>query len=130
TSMGRLLPDVVIWRGGRVIAILDAKYKLIADRAEAPAGVTREDRYQLAGYLGAQDDSAVVGILAYPAEVADDGNELPPDLWQTSSAEAHSPWRGPGATTASFSRLSFAPDRASNHLRELLSTAFAAPIAS
>ena len=123
TTMGRLLPDVVVRRAGRVTAILDAKYKLIGDRAEAPMGIAREDRYQLAGYLTAQQDAGVVGMLVYPAELGSEGNELPPDRWQRSSGEEKSPWRGPSGTTASFSRVSFDPDTASSQLRRALSIA-------
>src|SRR5262249_7127658 len=126
TSMGRLLPDIVVRRGGRVTAIVDAKYKLIGDRVDAPAGVTREDRYQLAGYLTSQEDAGVVGMLIYPAELDSEGNELPPDRWHKSSAEEKSPWRGPSETTASFGRLSFVSDKATSHLRRSLSTAAAA----
>ncbi len=120
TCMGRLLPDLLIRRDEQVQAVLDAKYKLIADRAEAPQGVQREDRYQLAGYLTRFGDANVTGGLIYPAELDEEGNELPPDQWTRSTAEAEGPWDGPGETTAVFSRISFDPARAAQRIRELL----------
>ena len=122
-SMGRLLPDVLIHRGGEVRAVLDAKYKLITDRPEAPQGVSREDRYQLAGYLSRFGDGDVIGGLVYPAELNEEGNELPPDQWTRSTAEAEGPWSGPDDIPAVFTRISFDKKRAAARLRQLLDTA-------
>ena len=116
-AMGLLLPDVVVRRQRRPVAIVDAKYKLVANRTEARRGVTREDRYQLAGYLTSCDERGVQGLLAYPAELDADGTEIPPDLQKVSSAEDDGPWRGPGRTTARFKRISFNPDRAVAQLK-------------
>lgn len=122
-SMGRLLPDIAIYGNGRVKAIVDAKYKLISDRADAPQGVTREDRYQLAGYLATLGHRDMVGMLAFPAELDDFGNELGHEQQAISSAEADGPWSGPSATTVLFSRISFEPTRATQQLRVALSAA-------
>lgn len=116
-AMGLLLPDIVVQKNRRPVAIVDAKYKLVANRTEARRGVTREDRYQLAGYLTSCDEPGVQGLLAYPAELDADGTEIPSDLQKVSSAEADGPWRGPGRTTARFKRISFNPDWAVAQLK-------------
>jgi 5-methylcytosine-specific restriction enzyme subunit McrC len=119
-SMGLLLPDIVVRRSGNPVAILDAKYKLVANRKEAHLGVTREDRFQLAAYLSAYRDTIPRGMLVYPAELSDDGLEKPADQQRLSSAEADGPWRGPSGTLAHFVRLSFDPERATAQLRTAL----------
>lgn len=118
--MGRLLPDTVVSRNGRPIAVVDAKYKLIHDRLDAPQGVAREDRFQLAGYLSALGIRELVGMLAFPVELDDRGHELVADEQSKSSAEAHNPWKAPSRTTAYFSRISFNPVRAISQVREVL----------
>jgi 5-methylcytosine-specific restriction enzyme subunit McrC len=122
-TMGRLLPDIVVYRKRNAVAIFDAKYKLISDRGEAPQGVTREDRYQLAGYLATLGHRDMVGMLAYPAELDNRGKECRNEQQAISSAEAEGPWSGPADTTALFSRISFDPERATRQLRAALSTA-------
>jgi 5-methylcytosine-specific restriction enzyme subunit McrC len=122
-TMGRLLPDIVVYRKREAIAIVDAKYKLISNRAEARQGVTRDDRYQLAGYLAGLGHRDMVGMLAYPAELDKRGQERLLDQQAVSSAEAEGPWRGPVDTTALFSRISFEPARATQQLRAALNTA-------
>jgi 5-methylcytosine-specific restriction enzyme subunit McrC len=119
-AMGLLLPDIVVQKNRRPVAIVDAKYKLVANRTEARRGVTREDRYQLAGYLTSFDEPGVHGMLAYPAELDAQGSEIPPDSQKVSSAEADGPWRGPGHTTARFERISFDPDRAVTQLKAVI----------
>lgn len=119
--MGRLLPDIVVYRKGTPVALIDAKYKLIRDRSETPQGVTREDRFQLAGYLAALGHPGQVGMLAYPAELDQGGAELPPGQQAISSAEANGPWSAPADTTALFSRISFEPERAVQQVRDVLS---------
>jgi 5-methylcytosine-specific restriction enzyme subunit McrC len=120
-AMGLLLPDVVVRRKGRPVAIVDAKYKLVANRPDARRGVTREDRYQLAGYLTSCDEPGVQGVLIYPAELDANGTEVPPDMRKVSSAEADGPWRGPGLTKACFKRISFNPNRAVMQLKAAIS---------
>ncbi len=122
-GMGKLLPDIEVSGGVSLDAILDAKYKLVHDRREAPMGVTREDRYQLAGYLSALchlADGSLTGALLYPAVLDDDGIEIDPDAAPLSSAERFSPWIGPESSTASFLRISFDPKCAVSQIRRLL----------
>jgi len=45
--MGGLKPDVLVRRAGRVVAVIDAKYKRLANTQERPDGVDRSDLYQL-----------------------------------------------------------------------------------
>ena len=92
------------FEGPPAIAILDAKYKLVGDRAEAPSGVSRDDRYQLAGYLAAQEESGMIGVLVYPADLAEDGRERPREDWAAEHRRGSEPVAGPRETTASFSR--------------------------
>ena len=69
--LGRLKPDVLLFgiRTGRLLAIIDAKYKTTEPSLERPDGIYREDLYQLAAYLSAHGDAkeALSGGLVYPA---------------------------------------------------------------
>lgn len=121
--MGSLLPDVLVTEKTKPTAVFDAKYKLIVDRAEAPEGVARDDRYQLAGYLSTLEPEAIeplLGALVFPAALDGHGRETPGAADQPSTAEEFSPWRGPGSTRAWFQRISFSPAIATKHLRNLL----------
>ena len=93
--MGRLLPDFIVGDLAQPDAIIDAKYKRLAD----PFPVNREDLYQLTSYLASYSGRVVRprGILAYPL--------LPESAM--SSAEAGGPWslQWDAGGTAEFLRL-------------------------
>ena len=60
--LGRLYPDIIVGAAGRPRAIIDAKYKPLAD----PRGVDSDDLYQLASYLaGYESDPRPLGMLGY-----------------------------------------------------------------
>lgn len=83
-GMGRLKPDVLVLDDKGVVAVLDAKYKRLADTRERPRGVDREDLYQLAAYAGRYAPSLVAALL-YPRS----GDRL-------STAESAGPWHAHG----------------------------------
>ncbi|MDV7171942.1 hypothetical protein R4144_00735 [Gordonia amicalis] len=94
SGLGRLYPDIVVGPVDRPVAIIDAKYKPLAD----PRGVDREDLYQLNAYLTAHTDthSALFGALAYvdfPGQV------------RSAYAEARGPWRTEYGHRVVFTRL-------------------------
>lgn len=92
-GMGRLKPDVLVFRGERAEAVIDAKYKRLAFSRERPNGVDQADMYQLAAYASRYEPEKVAALV-YP----DDGGPV------SSRAEAMGPWRG-GAETFVFMRL-------------------------
>jgi 5-methylcytosine-specific restriction enzyme subunit McrC len=71
-SLGRLKPDIAIrsFTSGRLLSVLDAKYKSTVPSREKPFGVLREDLYQLNAYLSAfaNPSKPLIGGLVYPAE--------------------------------------------------------------
>lgn len=93
-GMGRLKPDVLVVRGTRVTAVIDAKYKRLAFSRERPSGVDQADLYQLAAYASRYEPEHVAALV-YPY----DGEAAP------AAAEALGPWRG-GEETFVFQRLS------------------------
>jgi 5-methylcytosine-specific restriction enzyme subunit McrC len=109
-GMGRLKPDVLVARGNRVTAVIDAKYKRLAFSPERPSGVDQADLYQLAAYASRYEPEQVAALV-YPY----DGAATP------AAAEALGPWRG-GEETFVFRRL--ATDAAS--CREELASLLAA----
>lgn len=86
-GLGRVKPDVLLFgiRTGRLLAIIDAKYKTTEPSTERPAGIYREDLYQLAAYLSAhgQPSEALSGGLVYPATESTS---------QIQSLQRQSPW--------------------------------------
>lgn len=69
--LGRLKPDILISDpGGRLAAVVDAKYKRLRSTRERPSGVDRGDLYQLTSYLSGHD--VRLGVLAYPPAENDD----------------------------------------------------------
>ena len=92
-GMGRLKPDVLVLRGGRTTAVIDAKYKRLAPSRERPNGVDQADLYQLAAYASRYEPEQVAALV-YPGD-RDTG---------PARAEALGPWRGRGATFV-FQRL-------------------------
>jgi 5-methylcytosine-specific restriction enzyme subunit McrC len=93
-GMGRLKPDVLVWRGDQAVAVIDAKYKRLAFSRERPTGVDQADLYQLAAYASRFEPEGVA-VLVYPREG---------DAGALASAEALGPWRG-GPHTFVFERL-------------------------
>ena len=71
-----------------LLSVLDAKYKSTAPSPEKPAGVLREDLYQLNAYLSAfaDRDRTLIGGLVYPAE---EGTNI-------GSLQRANPWRTTG----------------------------------
>lgn len=92
-GLGRLYPDLLIGAVDAPAAIVDAKYKRLAD----PRGVDREDLYQLSAYLVAHSSGPQrpEGMLAYPAF----------DDQVRSRAERDGPWTDPAGRPVSFRRL-------------------------
>lgn len=68
--LGVLKPDILVRtvRGGRCVAVLDAKYKTTTPSPERPRGILREDLYQMTSYLAAygDPDAMLNGALVYP----------------------------------------------------------------
>jgi 5-methylcytosine-specific restriction enzyme subunit McrC len=92
-GMGRLKPDVLVLRGDRATAVIDAKYKRLAFAPERPNGVDQADLYQLAAYASRYQPERVAALV-YPLD-----RDAEP-----ARAEALSPWRG-GDETFVFRRL-------------------------
>jgi 5-methylcytosine-specific restriction enzyme subunit McrC len=92
-GMGRLKPDVLVVRGDRAVAVIDAKYKRLAFSPQRPSGVDTADLYQLAAYASRYEPEQVAALV-YPR----DGEGEP------ARAEALSPWRG-GDETFVFRRI-------------------------
>lgn len=93
-GMGRLKPDVLVLDDHGVVAVLDAKYKRLADSRQRPRGVDREDLYQLAAYAGRYAPSHVAALL-YPRA----GEAV-------STGESAGPWHAQtGGTSFAFRTL-------------------------
>jgi 5-methylcytosine-specific restriction enzyme subunit McrC len=111
-GMGQLKPDVLVRRGDRVVAVLDAKYKRLAWAPDRRHGVDRADLYQLASYIGRYDpDGEAVGMLLYPTDSEQDGR---------ADAEQHGPWEAKSGTRVEFRRLAVTPQEAAEELATLL----------
>ncbi len=95
-EIGRLKPDILILEGEEPIAVIDAKYKLLAESRERPTGVDPADLYQIVAY-SMRFKPAGVAALVYPRPTATD--EL-----ERSYAESHSPWHSEGHSIV-FARL-------------------------
>ncbi len=108
--MGMLKPDAIVGRGGRISAIVDAKYKRLRPSAWNPSP-QREDMYQLAAYMARYGDPQNItqGVLAYPAE--SDSSSLPP-------AEVDGPWRLDPLNEVRFISLPHGIEDAASKLRE------------
>lgn len=92
-TLGRLYPDIIIGPVENPVAIIDAKYKPLAD----PRGVDREDLYQLNAYLAVHaQDPQPLGALGYVQF---------PDQARIAFAEARGPWRTSVGHTVSFARM-------------------------
>lgn len=95
-GIGRIYPDIVIRRGGSVVAVVDAKYKLLTKRTSAPTGVVLSDAQQINGYVASlRNGERTVGMLAYPAEPSSDGLPIARSEWSAAPAEELEPWQMP-----------------------------------
>jgi 5-methylcytosine-specific restriction enzyme subunit McrC len=109
-GLGRLKPDALVRRQGRVVAVIDAKYKRLVNTRERPDGVDRGDLYQLVSYLARfGSDGETPGALVYPRD---------PDQHDLSTAEVHDPWRSAVGNPVRFLRLSLDPNDAIAQLAE------------
>lgn len=108
--LGMLKPDALVGRGGRISAIIDAKYKRLWPSTWNPAP-QREDMYQLAAYMARYGEPRNVtqGVLAYPSD--SDHVSLPP-------AEADGPWRLDPLSEVRFITLPHGIDDAALKLKE------------
>src|SRR5205823_1837336 len=96
-----LKPDILVRRAGRVVAVIDAKYKRLVNTRERPDGVDRGDLYQLVSYLAHfGSDGKAPGALVYPRD---------PEQHDLSTAEAHDPWRSAVGNPLRFVRLALDP---------------------
>lgn len=92
-TLGRLYPDIIIGPVDHPVAIIDAKYKPLAD----PRGVDREDLYQLNAYLAAHVRTPhPLGALAYVRF---------PEQQHTAYAESRGPWITAAGHSAAFARM-------------------------
>ena len=74
-SYRQIRPDIIIEKYGKVVAVLDAKYKWYSALGKtAKAGVSRDDLYQMSTYLYhyADKESKTLGIFISPVQ----GNEI------------------------------------------------------
>jgi 5-methylcytosine-specific restriction enzyme subunit McrC len=111
-GMGRLKPDILVRRAGRVAAVIDAKYKRLVSTRERPEGVDPADLYQLVAYLSRYASSgAAAGALVYPRD---------PEQEAVSRAEVLGPWRSPAGNAVRFMRLPVDPADAIRQLTQKL----------
>ncbi|MFM0191370.1 hypothetical protein PQR25_36795 [Paraburkholderia nemoris] len=82
--LGFLRPDALIAIRGKVVAVVDAKYKSLQPTYHT-AAPQREDLYQLVAYLGryGHAENPIFGALAYPAD---------PTATKVPLAEQQGPW--------------------------------------
>lgn len=108
--LGMLKPDALVGMGGRISAIVDAKYKRLWPSVWNLAP-QREDMYQLAAYMARYGDPRNVtqGVLAYPSD--SDHASAPP-------AETDGPWHLDPLSEVRFITLPHGIDDAARKLRE------------
>lgn len=107
-GMGRMKPDVLVLRGDRATAVIDAKYKRLASSRERPSGVDQADLYQLAAYASRYQPEQVAALV-YPYD-----RDTEP-----ARAEALGPWCGVD-TTFVFRRLATGSAGCRDELASLL----------
>jgi 5-methylcytosine-specific restriction enzyme subunit McrC len=112
-GLGRIKPDIVVCNGDELVAVIDAKYKRLANVwPERPAGVARGDLYQLASYLSRLDPSGrAAGMLLYPM---DPGQEVP------ATAEARGLWLMEAGSRVRFVRVPVESAAAVEQLQRLI----------
>jgi 5-methylcytosine-specific restriction endonuclease McrBC regulatory subunit McrC len=87
-EIGRLKPDILVLDEDTVVAVIDAKYKLLVKSRERPTGVDSADLYQIMAY-SMRFKPAGVSALVYPRPNTTD--EL-----ERSYAERYGPWHSEG----------------------------------
>ncbi len=90
-EIGRLKPDILVRNEGEAVAVIDAKYKLLANSRERPSGVDPADLYQIVAYA-MRFKPANGAALVYPEADAADRRASP------SHAESYGPWLTGGRT--------------------------------
>jgi len=83
-SFRQIRPDIVIKKDGKVIAILDAKYKnynkigKYGNSAKNPNFVSRDDLYQMSTYLYhySNQEDCIAGLFISPVEDCSDENNM------------------------------------------------------
>ncbi len=85
-NMREIRPDIIIESNGRVLMIIDAKYKEYHSfgRTDTYGTVNREDLYQMSTYLYhfGKDDKPIIGLFTSPSQ---DSSESPYSLNHNSS---------------------------------------------
>ena len=74
-GMREILPDIIIEKNGRVLMIIDAKYKYYTKFGKsALSGVNREDLYQMTTYLHhyGKEDQSIIGLFTSPVPCSED----------------------------------------------------------
>lgn len=84
-QLGRLKPDILVRNEEKTIAIIDAKYKLLANSRERPSGIDPADLYQIVAYA-MRFKPTNGAALVYP-EANTGESHTPP-----SHAERYGPW--------------------------------------
>lgn len=84
-ELGRLKPDILVRNEGEAVAIIDAKYKLLAKTRERPSGVDPADLYQIVAYAMRFKPTNGAALI-YPEADAADSRASP------SHAESYGPW--------------------------------------
>lgn len=74
-GMREIRPDIIIEKNGRVLMIIDAKYKDYSQFGKSALfGVNREDLYQMTTYLHhyGKEDQKIIGLFTSPVPCLDD----------------------------------------------------------
>ena len=107
-GMGRVKPDVLVLRGDRTTAVIDAKYKRLTPSRERPNGVDQADLYQLAAYASRYQPEQVAALV-YPHD----------RKCEPARAETQGPWRNADAIFM-FRHLATESSACRNELASLL----------
>lgn len=84
-ELGRLKPDILVCNDDETVAVIDAKYKLLASSRERPSGVDPADLYQIVAYAMRFKPTNGAALVYPDAETAD-------DRASPSRAESYGPW--------------------------------------
>ena len=74
-GMREIRPDIIIEKNGRVLMIIDAKYKDYTQFGKSALfGVNREDLYQMTTYLHhyGKEDQSIIGLFTSPVPCSED----------------------------------------------------------
>jgi 5-methylcytosine-specific restriction enzyme subunit McrC len=92
-EIGRLKPDIIARADGETVAVIDAKYKLLANSRERPSGVDPADLYQIVAYAMRFKPTNGAALVYPEADAAD-------DRASPSYAQSYGPWLTGGRTIA------------------------------